>query len=375
MGGVGKIAPKSYDNQGGAKFKKTVFIGNFNGNLRQVIQRLMEDKFKENTYDLTHQNCNHFSDAFCRALCGKGIPGWINSASDVSNAVQNAYMEASILCCPTPNVSANGYSPIEVIQSATSNSTNSIPVSTRMWECMKTFGWGFLGCLSSQVNQFVFQGKWSWKGVIAGCSIILICTSFFMFFGDLLTLNFTMALLDFFFFLAGITTLGFEYKDSLIPAFMLIYIQEELKIMCSPVGRATVYVMVGLLLLCLGEICTIYAWIGFFELIAGILLYMSAKSAGEKLNAMKNEGIFGRNDNLINELFNKHDVGNKHYLESNEVKKLCEELGYPMNGITIYNSFVMPFTAYGELETAIGILDKTNDGKVRFDEMCLWIVS
>ena len=42
---------------------------------------------------------------------------------------------------------------------------------------------------------------------------------------------------------------------------------------------------------------------------------------------------------------------------------------------TIYNSFVMPFTAYGELETAIGILDKTNDGKVRFDEMCLWIVS
>ena len=375
MGGIGRIPPKSYDNQGGAKFKTQVFIGNYTGSVRQVLALLMEGRFKENTYDLTHQNCNHFSDAFCRALCGKGIPGWINSASDVSNAVQTAYMEASTLCCPTPNANASGYHPIEVIQNATSNNANNTPVSTRMWECMKTFGWGFLGCLSTQVSQFVLEGKWSWKSVIAGCSIALICSSFVMFFGDLLTLHCTMALLDFFFFLAGITSLGFEYKDTLIPAFMLTYIKEELKIMCSPVGRATVYVVVGLLLLCLGQVCSIYAWIGFVELIAGILLYMSAKSAGEKLNAMKNADIFLRNDDMLNSLFNKHDVGDKQYLESHEVRKMCEELGHPMNGISVYNSIVMPFTAYGELETAIGILDKTNDGKVRFNEMSLWAVS
>merc|ERR1712146_505780 len=106
-----------------------------------------------------------------------------------------------------------------------SNNANNTPVSTRIWECMKTFGWGFLGCLLTQVSQFVLEGKWSWKSVIAGCSIVLICSSFVMFFGDLLTLNCTMALLDFFFFLAGITSLGFEYKDTLIPAFMLTYIK------------------------------------------------------------------------------------------------------------------------------------------------------
>ena len=81
MGGVGKILPESYDNQGAAKFKEKIFVGNFTGSISAVLKKLMEERFKENTYDLTHQNCNHFSDAFCRCLTSKGIPGWINSAS------------------------------------------------------------------------------------------------------------------------------------------------------------------------------------------------------------------------------------------------------------------------------------------------------
>ena len=61
MGGVGKIRPREYDNQGGARFKQQIFMGNFTGNVHQVLRRLMEERFKENTYDLTHQNCNHFN--------------------------------------------------------------------------------------------------------------------------------------------------------------------------------------------------------------------------------------------------------------------------------------------------------------------------
>ena len=367
MGGVGRIKPRMYDNQGGARFKQQIFMGNFTGNINQVLRRLMEDRFKENTYDLTYQNCNHFSDSFCKSLCGKGIPGWINSAADVNNAVQSAYTEASGLCCPEYSISQIAYSAIEAHGSSMSNQSTLNKIS----DCLKTFCYGFLSCTSSQLSLFFLEGKISWKDIVASASVVLIITSLGAFIVDLFTLQWTAALLDFFFFLSGIVTLGFEFKHTMIPTFMLNYVREELKIMCTPVGRAMVYIVLGLLLTTQQSSGYIYTWIGYFEMVAGFFLYVSAKSAGIKLNEIKSAGI---SDQRLSALFDKYDVGRKNYLESHEVQKLCEELGHPMDGIKCFGS-TLPFTAFGELETATSILDGNNDGKVRFAEMSVWYVS
>ena len=64
MGGIGKLKPATYDNQGSAKFKTKIFMGDFSGNLQKVLTRLKNEKFRENSYELTLQNCNHFRYIF-----------------------------------------------------------------------------------------------------------------------------------------------------------------------------------------------------------------------------------------------------------------------------------------------------------------------
>ena len=48
-------------------------INEFNG-----IVNAMRRDFPPGTYALTSQNCNHFADAFCKALTGNGIPAYVN---------------------------------------------------------------------------------------------------------------------------------------------------------------------------------------------------------------------------------------------------------------------------------------------------------
>jgi len=42
-----------------------------------VVDKLREE-FRASSYDLIRRNCNVFSEALCRKLLGKGIPGFVN---------------------------------------------------------------------------------------------------------------------------------------------------------------------------------------------------------------------------------------------------------------------------------------------------------
>ena len=41
-------------------------------------------------YNITKHNCNHFSDAFIKKLCGMsyGIPSWINQLAEMGSALE-----------------------------------------------------------------------------------------------------------------------------------------------------------------------------------------------------------------------------------------------------------------------------------------------
>ena len=63
--------------------KESKFLGvhvgstnEFNGVLNELRRA-----FPPGSYSLTGKNCNHFADAFCRALVGCGIPSYVNRAA------------------------------------------------------------------------------------------------------------------------------------------------------------------------------------------------------------------------------------------------------------------------------------------------------
>jgi hypothetical protein len=40
--------------------------------------------FSPGSYNVVHQNCNHFSDAACKALLNTGVPVWVNRAANMA---------------------------------------------------------------------------------------------------------------------------------------------------------------------------------------------------------------------------------------------------------------------------------------------------
>ena len=38
-------------------------------------------------YNLIANNCNDFSDALCKAACGKGLPGWVNRMANCAGCL------------------------------------------------------------------------------------------------------------------------------------------------------------------------------------------------------------------------------------------------------------------------------------------------
>ncbi|KAJ1629361.1 hypothetical protein T492DRAFT_629594 [Pavlovales sp. CCMP2436] len=48
--------------------------------LRDILEELRKE-FTPEAYDLQARNPNHFADALCRRLVGKGLPVWANNAA------------------------------------------------------------------------------------------------------------------------------------------------------------------------------------------------------------------------------------------------------------------------------------------------------
>lgn len=49
--------------------------------VRALVQTMNHSGWGTGTYHLFTHNCNHFTDAFCKALIDRSIPGWVNRIS------------------------------------------------------------------------------------------------------------------------------------------------------------------------------------------------------------------------------------------------------------------------------------------------------
>ena len=87
--------------------KESKFLGvhvgstnEFNGVLNELRRA-----FPPGSYSLTGKNCNHFADAFCRALVGCGIPSYVNRAASYGrwlNFGNKGYQIGDGASAPTP---------------------------------------------------------------------------------------------------------------------------------------------------------------------------------------------------------------------------------------------------------------------------------
>lgn len=89
--GVFEIAPRDVAVLGeeSFRFRETIVIGytDFDQeDVKQIVDQLGV-KFRGDKYHLLHQNCNHFTDALTKVLCGQGIPSWVNRLAHVSSSL------------------------------------------------------------------------------------------------------------------------------------------------------------------------------------------------------------------------------------------------------------------------------------------------
>ena len=50
-------------------------------------------------FDFLFRNCNHFTNALCNQLLGKGIPSWVNRTAKIGAAMKSNFHLLAQLCC------------------------------------------------------------------------------------------------------------------------------------------------------------------------------------------------------------------------------------------------------------------------------------
>ncbi|GAB5359083.1 hypothetical protein AAMO2058_000513900 [Amorphochlora amoebiformis] len=73
------------------KYKESLELGRTRYSRQEVnrIVREMKRTWRNSDYDITGRNCNHFTDALSKALGCRSVPGWLNRAARVGNAVRS----------------------------------------------------------------------------------------------------------------------------------------------------------------------------------------------------------------------------------------------------------------------------------------------
>ncbi|XP_037970521.1 deubiquitinase DESI2 [Plutella xylostella] len=88
--GVFDITPRDERELGEHfRFRQSVLIG-YTRFSEEEVRRLVAElgkQFRGDRYHLMNNNCNHFTSAFCLALCNQDIPAWVNRLAYVSSCV------------------------------------------------------------------------------------------------------------------------------------------------------------------------------------------------------------------------------------------------------------------------------------------------
>lgn len=152
----------------------------------------------------------------------------------------------------------------------------------------------------------------------------------------------------------GLTMCMLEFKNHLMVDQFRVFIEREMHILYTPYGRASFYVLAGVMLVANrgGFLCSC---LGLFCIGVGALSSISAKQASDTLSRLLGEQY---KEADIKNKFKRFDRDRNGALDPNEVKAMCSDLSATLTD--------------AQLEAVIFALDKNRDGRITEEEFMTW---
>jgi hypothetical protein len=204
-----------------------------------------------------------------------------------------------------------------------------------------------------EVKQLVDEGNYSWTlgGLISG---VIICgLSFLNFFSHLFGLAPLTAVMDVYLFAGGLVCILLEFKERMLTEKYLAMIKREALFLYRPYGRAAFYFFIGILMTCNGGLLGLIG--GLFVAAVGAAIFIGSRKAYQALDSLKSQ-VYDKATVMAK--FDQFDKDRSGYLDTAELSALCMSLGSTLSK--------------NELESALFILDKDQDGKITKDEFIAW---
>lgn len=195
------------------------------------------------------------------------------------------------------------------------------------------------------------DGSWKYLGFVAGIAIMFV--SFMGFLSALFGFAPVLSLLYMYVFCAGALMAALEFKDSFIPMSYREMIRKEALFLYRPYGRAGFYFVIGTIMISIGGLMT--PLVGIYTAGVGVYIYYGSAQAMKSLEALRAQA---HDEAHMLSQFKTADLDGDGFLSPSELSNVCASLG-----TTLKKS---------ELETAIFILDKNEDGKISFEEFKSW---
>lgn len=186
---------------------------------------------------------------------------------------------------------------------------------------------------------------------IGGC--MLIFTGFFSFVGNFFTLHPIDAVVHLYMLIFGAVILLIESQSALVPSNILVNIHKYCAFMTMVWGRGAFMVFAGTLALAQWHFLDII--IGFYLVIVGAGMIYWGEEAYKSLDALMAEM---KNPETVKAMFNKFDDDGNNVLDAKELGNLLASLGAKLRPT--------------EVEAAVMIMDRNQDGKISLDEFQAW---
>jgi hypothetical protein len=203
-----------------------------------------------------------------------------------------------------------------------------------------------------ELKQYAEEGKFSWRmsGFTAGIAIIIL--SFLSITSDLISLSPFRAVLNVYLMLFGAAACMLEFKEKAFTQKYLDILKREALFLYRPYGRAAFYFFIGILIVSHGGFLGLL--IGGYVTFVGAAIYYSSKKAFSELDKLRGSIT----EKEIESQFLAFDKDQTGFLESSELANLCRSLGAQLTAT--------------ELESALFILDRNDDGKISLEEFKNW---
>lgn len=204
-----------------------------------------------------------------------------------------------------------------------------------------------------ELRDYADNGNWTWKicGFLAG--LLIIANSVLSFVFHLTGLSPFVAIIDIYLMMFGVVACLLEYKEKLFTQKYLNLIKREALFLYRPYGRAAFYAFVGLLIVSTGGFFGLF--IGLYTLLVGLLIYHGSRNAVASLNQLKEAKM---DEHEIAKKFKEFDSDNSGSLDTKELAALCQSLGSRLS--------------LNDLEAAVFLLDKNDNGKIEYAEFIEW---